>query len=216
MDDVNQPPPEVTIVSPHPDDEVFGVGGIMRELVARGRTLQIIAVTDGDAAYGDLGRHARQRLVSRRVDERAEALAALDVSERTDVIRLGLPDGRVADHEAALTARLHELAGPVVFATWRHDGHPDHEAVGRAAAAVTRRRALRLLEYVVWAPHRRRIDQRAGGRMRSIELSPATLAAKGRAVAAFRSQIDPSPDGRPVVSPDLFERLGEGRELLFA
>ena len=215
MTDADLRSPPITVVAPHPDDEVFGVGGIMRELVARGRTLRIIAVSDGEAAYGDADPGARRALVVRRADERARALADLGVFEQTEVVRLGLPDGHLADHATMLTERLHELAGPVLLATWRHDGHPDHEAVGRAAAAVARQRHLRLIEYVVWAPHRQRIDHRTGGRLRTIELSPPTLAAKGRAVAAFRSQIDPSPDGHPVVSTDLVERLGHGHELVF-
>ena len=41
----------------------------------------------------------------------------------------------------------------LLAAPWRHDGHPDHEAVGRAAAVAARRTDARLVEYPVWMWH---------------------------------------------------------------
>ena len=38
-------------------------------------------------------------------------------------------------------------------ATWRGDGHPDHEAVGRAAATAVERTGAVLVEYPVWMWH---------------------------------------------------------------
>ena len=71
---------------------------------------------------------------------------------------LGLPDGQLADHEDRLTELLVEIlegAAPGTWcaATWRGDGHPDHEAVGRAAAQACARTGATLLEYPVWMWH---------------------------------------------------------------
>jgi LmbE family N-acetylglucosaminyl deacetylase len=67
------------------------------------------------------------------------------------VHRLGQPDGGI--DEDALAAALEPLLGPGrwCLATWRADGHPDHEAVGRAAARACTATGARLLEYPVWA-----------------------------------------------------------------
>ena len=204
-----------TIVSPHPDDEVFGVGGLIRELVRRRCTVRVVAVTDGEAAFGDRSPDERRALVEQRCTERADAFAHLGVANRVEVVRLRLPDGALADHQDELADRLTTLAGTVMLATWRGDGHPDHEAVGRAAATAAARSCSRLLEYPVWAAERGRLPAIGSGSPLHIRHSPATMAAKQRAVCAFRSQLEPSPDGRPVVPASLVQRLATADEVLF-
>ena len=202
----------LTVVAPHPDDEVFGIGGLMRELVLRGHRLRVLAVTDGEAAFGQRDRAAQHALAELRAEERAAALEALGIAAHTEVIRLQFPDAAVADHETELARAITDLAGPAVLATWRHDGHPDHEATGRAAVRAARRRSIPLIEYTVWAEHRGRyLDERL---VRRVSLSAASRDAKSRAIDAFASQLEPSPDGRPVVPPDLVERLRVDDEVL--
>lgn len=207
---------DVTVVAPHPDDEVFGVGGIMRGLVGRGHRLRIVAVTDGELAFGCLPPGPTADLVARRQAERSEALARLGIASDVEVIRLGLPDGSVVTHERALTDRLIELTGGLTFGTFRHDGHPDHEAVGRAVAAAAAARRARLVEYVVWGSIRARTGLGRGRTVRCVHLDGVSHAAKRTAVQAFRSQIDPSPDGRPVVCDALVRQASSNVELLIS
>ena len=72
-------------------------------------------------------------------------------------IRLGLPDGELSKHITELANILTELLLSTpdswCVATWRGDGHPDHEAVGRAAAIASERADTLLLEYPVWMWH---------------------------------------------------------------
>jgi len=205
---------DVTVVAPHPDDEVFGVGGIMRRLVTRGHRLCIVAVTDGELAFGEQPPGPKTQLVARRHEVRADALDRLGIANRVELVRLGLPDGSVADHESTLTDRLIELCGGLVFGTFRHDGHPDHEAVGRAVARAAAARRFRLVEYVVWGSIRERTGIACGRTVRCVRLDGSTHEAKRLAVQAFRSQIDPSPDGRPVVSDELVRQASSNVELL--
>lgn len=210
--------PAITIIAPHPDDEVFGVGGLMRELAARGRALRVVAVTDGEGAFGRSQQSVRDALVKRRRRERSIAFGLLGIAEQVDVVRLGYPDGDVESRQDELVDDLRRLCAgrqSTVLAPWRHDGHPDHDATGRAALAAARRGGFAVHEYAVWAAHgwQRAID---GGRLRPLRLSAVTAAAKMRAVNAFRSQLEPSPDGRPVVSTELLDRLATGTELLAA
>jgi SAM-dependent methyltransferase len=62
-----------------------------------------------------------------------------------------LPDGQVVGHESELTGWLVDLLGDgrdtALVAPWRHDGRPDHEAAGRAAASAARRTGSQLWEY---------------------------------------------------------------------
>lgn len=205
----------VTIVAPHPDDEVFGVGGVMRELARRRWDLRIVAVTNGEAAFGDQDPAAREKLVRRRRNERDEALAHLGLDGRVEIVDLGVPDGDVARYENELADRLADEFGRLLLATWRRDGHPDHEAVGRAAATAATRCGARLLEYPVWAMERGCWPNRGTTRRVAIRHAAATQDAKRRAVQAFRSQLDPSPDGRAVVPASLVRRLDTTPEVLF-
>ncbi|CAN5686504.1 MAG: PIG-L family deacetylase [Acidimicrobiia bacterium] len=204
-----------TVVAPHPDDEVFGVGGLMSTLVERGYRVRLVAVTDGEAAFGQLATDERAALVARRSEERLASLEALGLAEHTEIIRLGIPDGRVAAHEPDLAARLADLAGPVMFASWRYDGHPDHEAVGRAAAVAASAGGATLYEYPVWAEHRGRLSHLGRVRQRRFRLSPQLREAKVLAVRAHRSQLEPGPDGRPVVPPEIVDALYTADEVVF-
>ncbi len=54
------------------------------------------------------------------------------------LVRLHLPDGggEAFESELAEALKAHLEPGDIVFGTWRFDGHPDHESVGRAVTAV--------------------------------------------------------------------------------
>lgn len=204
-----------TVVAPHPDDEVFGVGGLMRALVDRGYQLRLIAVTDGEAAFGPLADGQRAAFVALRCEERRASLEALGIAGHTEIISLGVPDGCVASHEPHLADQLADLAGPVMFASWRYDGHLDHEAVGRAAAVAASATGAALYEYPVWAEHRDRLGCLGVVRKRRFRLPPPVRAAKMQAVRAHRSQIEPSPDGLPVVPAALVDALATADEVVF-
>jgi LmbE family N-acetylglucosaminyl deacetylase len=200
------------IVAAHPDDEVLGVGGLISELAAAGARLRLVAVTDGENSHGDLGDPAA--LAERRTAETAAALRALG-AEATDVIRLGLPDSKLADHEEQLAAALPRLASgfDVCFAPWDHDMHPDHEAAGRAA----RRYCPRVLCYPVWmwhwaSPGDRRVPwDRAFG----VPLSPQATARKRAAIGCFASQTQSrSPELGPVLSPGMLAHFTRTTEVL--
>jgi LmbE family N-acetylglucosaminyl deacetylase len=129
---------------------------------------------------------------------------------------LGVPDAAVAEYEDALVERLvAELSGPLLLPTWRQDRHPDHEATGRAAARAAAERSARLVEYPIWAEHRGRLRTHWPSNVTRLRLSAPTRAAKVAAVHAFRSQLEPSPDGRPVVPRQLVEHVCAADEVLF-
>lgn len=147
--------PALVVVAPHPDDETLGLGGTIATAAERGISVRVVSVSDGDAAHPEATAAQRSALARTRRDEMLCAAAALGIGAPT---RLGLPDGDVAAHQARLTDALTEVltaepAGVWCAATWRGDGHPDHEAVGRAAAEATARTGAVLMEYPVWMWH---------------------------------------------------------------
>jgi LmbE family N-acetylglucosaminyl deacetylase len=88
------------IVSPHPDDESLGAGGLISEAVARGATVKVVFVTNGDGFhlgveryYHDLraGKKDALKYGGMRQQEALAADAALGVSP-DNVLFLGFPD----------------------------------------------------------------------------------------------------------------------------
>jgi LmbE family N-acetylglucosaminyl deacetylase len=203
----------VVVVAPHPDDETLGAGGMVHDLSARGWRAVVLAVTDGEAAYGrDPVRVARLRRV--RPLEQARALFRL--SPRAESQRLGLPDGRVASHKPELSAVLRSLAreASLLISTWRGDGHPDHRATAEVTADVAAAVRVPFAEFPIWAWHWSSPDQMPRARLRGWRLSPAALEAKRLALRAFPSQISAS-EGPPVLGPHVIARFLRPIEAFF-
>lgn len=203
------------IVAPHPDDEVLGVGGLLNRL-GRG---EFVAVTDGEASHPGSTAITPARLATLRRAEADQALRLLGLAGMV-VHRLGQPDGAV--DEAALSATLVRLLCPGrwCLATWRADGHPDHEAVGRAAAAACTATGGRLLEYPIWAWHWAPPgDPRLPWhRLRRVPLPAGVLAAKATALAAFRSQLEPlgpAPADAAILPAAVLDRFRRPYEVVF-
>ncbi|WP_231386855.1 PIG-L deacetylase family protein [Nocardia sp. BMG111209] len=199
------------VVAAHPDDEILGAGGLLAAAAAAAMVVTVVVATDGEASHPGSPTHDPSRLAALRAEESRRAAIELGLAAP---IRLGLPDGRLAAHETRLTEDLHALLtdGPTsglrCVAPWRHDGHPDHEAAGRAAAAVCAATGTRLLEYPVWMwqwahpdhPRLRTTDPAA------LSLPAAALAAKHRALHCFPSQTRPLSD-HPADAPILPEHI---------
>ena len=200
------------VITPHPDDEVLGTGGLLVLLGSLRRRILLINVTDGAASHPGSTLWTPSRLATVRHYETTKALRRLGLNPLLRV-RARFPDGAIAQHEAALTDFIHAYLkhDDVVLTTWRHDGHPDHEAVGRASAAAARVKGVRLVEFPIWAwhwaqPGDTRLPWR---RARRVLLDRTTLARKRDAVAAFSSQLEPDlATGRQaILAPFVLDRL---------
>lgn len=204
-----EPGARVVALAAHPDDEVLGVGGLLFRLAERGCDLLLVSATDGERSHPDSPTLTSPQLAERRTHELDHALALLGHA-RSERLHLHLPDSGLADHEAELADHLgaHLGGARLVLAPWRGDGHPDHEAAGRAAARAvhdyaavlaavgTATAAPVLWEYPVWAWHWSDPDSDpAEGlpwrRARVVRLDSHERLAKREAVACFVSQLEP-------------------------
>lgn len=204
----------VVVVGAHPDDETLGAGGLLHTAAAAGRHVEVVTVTAGEGSHPRSPTHPPTRLAEVRLDELRRATSFL--APDAEVSCLGLPDGDVAAHEEELVARLVEVVGTtgadvVLCAPWRGDGHPDHEAVGRAAATAAERTDAVLLEYPVWWWHWGNPDE-PPPRLARLPLDATATGAKRAAVAAHASQVQPlsaAPGDEVLLGGDLlahFER----------
>ncbi|MFD6398907.1 PIG-L deacetylase family protein [Nocardia sp. NPDC060249] len=213
----------LVVVAPHPDDEVLGAGGLIARLRSADIPVTLIAVTDGEASHPGSPTHTPGELAALRIQESHNAAYELAIGAP---MRLGMSDGGIAEQEAELTDLLTyvlaRLGGPGVrcAATWRHDGHPDHEAVGRAAAAACANTVTALVEYPVWMwhwgnPEHPRVSPESAF---ALPLLPSAVAAKARAMAQHRTQIRPlsdHPADRPVLPAHVLQRFTTPDEVFF-
>jgi LmbE family N-acetylglucosaminyl deacetylase len=206
----------VVIVAAHPDDEVLGPGGIIATLAAADARIRVVAVTDGEASHGQQADPVA--LTQRRAAERAAALRALG-ADGAEIVRLGLPDAGLDGRDADIATALDGLVTgfDVCLASWEHDVHGDHEAVGRAMRRIRHQVTGSCWFYPVWMWHWARPgDARVPWQAaRRVPLPPAAAARKRRAISCFASQLDPRPGGAaPVLTAAFVRHFLRGYELL--
>ncbi|MDR5730785.1 PIG-L family deacetylase [Caballeronia sp. LZ025] len=200
------------VIAPHPDYEVLGIGGLLALLSKLSRSVLIVAVTDGTASHPHSTQWSPERLAAARPLETREALQRLKLRQ-VQVARLGLQDGAAEQIEPGLLGGLSKClqSDDIVFAPWRCDGHPDHEAAGRAACLAADALGLPFVEVPLCAWHWASPDDARvpWSRARRIVLDDATHARKLLAVQAFRSQLEPDATaGRaPVLEAHTLARL---------
>ncbi|AVP68536.1 PIG-L deacetylase family protein [Prescottella equi] len=138
--------PSLVVVA-HPDDESFGLGGVLAALAVLGADIRVLCLTAGEAST--LG--AVVDLAEIRRDELSAAAAGLGIG---DVALLDFPDGGLDGVDpdaldAVVVDALGTAATLVVFESSGVTGHPDHRAATASAVRVARERGLRVLEWGV-------------------------------------------------------------------
>jgi LmbE family N-acetylglucosaminyl deacetylase len=196
-------PPDVTtvVVVPHPDDEAVMFGGLLAHLAGRGTDVEVVAVTDGGAAYPEhVPCHALEQT---RREEQRDAMDALGL-RRAAVTRLGIPDGDVAAYEGEITDAISQIVRDrqvgMIVTPWEFDHHTDHEACGRAAVGAARKAEapITIAAGVFWALLREAPP--AGTRMAALHLTVSERLAKAHAIRCHRSQVDPGLAVPPVLT----------------
>ena len=138
---------ELLVVCAHPDDESFGLGGVLGAFVDQGARVRVLCLTHGEAST--LG--AGVALGERRAAELEAAASALGVHGA----RLhAYPDGRLAEVALEeLVARIAEELGDtellLTFDTGGITTHPDHIHATEAALAFGTNRHLPVLGWAL-------------------------------------------------------------------
>jgi LmbE family N-acetylglucosaminyl deacetylase len=153
-DTATRPARGLLAIFAHPDDESFGVGGVLALAAARGVPTTLVCATDGDLGGVEGARELDREL---RRGELREAMAALGVAEP---IFLGYRDSGMESWprpaECFANADAEEVVGrleailadlrPAVVLTFDPGGiygHPDHVTASARATEAYRRAARR-------------------------------------------------------------------------
>jgi LmbE family N-acetylglucosaminyl deacetylase len=192
----------LTVIAPHPDDEILGAGGLVQSWAGLGESVTVVSVTDGEAA--DVG-HPQLDLVRR--GELRDALRKL-TNIHVKIERLGLPDGRVGEHRNRLRNAIRQHCDPAgtLIAPYERDGHPDHQAVGEVCLEMSQAEGIPIARYPVWTWHHTEPEALRSSRWGLFPLTPAAQRAKRRALQSFESPLRPS-QGLPVVPAQVLEHF---------
>ncbi len=189
----------VLVVIAHPDDETFGLGGIVDRLAGRGAAVHILCYTRGEAStLNETGADLH------RVRETELRQASVQLGAAT-VTLLGYPDGQLAGVPAAELAahvtRLvghHQADGLLVFDTTGITSHPDHQAATAAAVTAATAAGLPVLAWTLPATVAARLREETGqpfaGRAPGeVDLCVRVNRARQRAAALLHvTQISPT------------------------
>lgn len=208
-------------VTAHPDDEVLALGGVLMTLAARGWTVDLLVLTDGEAAYPSLDPAAARRLAALRRGELETAWQRLGLAARGRVLRAGLPDSRLPEAEDAVREAVARAAGDgpgggaapdLVAGLWEHDPHRDHACAARAAGAL----AGELGVPCVRAPLRAQGWWASGdARLPWASVARVPLGGEARwrlsyALAAHASQVEGFEGAGPLLVPADLALAGDG------
>jgi LmbE family N-acetylglucosaminyl deacetylase len=217
------------VISPHPDDEVLGCGGMLAGRAANGKETDVLFLTDGEASHGGCCTVLPREIGAQR---RRLAEAANEI--------LGVPQGRLhfldgkdgklphkgqdgfIDLVEKIAACLEKSAPEAVFCPHPFEEWSDHiaaEELTRAALNMLAPGPMpRLYHYCVWfwysMPLKRawRIDWR---RARLLDIS-AQLPLKRQAMRVYLDAL--APCGHPWVGklpPQLLRAFDWEKELFF-
>lgn len=211
-------PSTLLVIGAHPDDETLGAGRLLSQWRRTLGPVTAMLASDGEACLD----HVRPRPAGLAALRREEWLAALDRLGVGAGPTLGLPDGRLDRHEDAIAAALGDqldaidtrvvLAAPTLV-----DPHPDHRAVGRAAARLVRERQLVLLEYPVWLTFWGDPEDLGPRRLVRVDTDAEAERDRELALGCFASQLAPlAADLEPVVPPAMLAHHLEQRLVLAA
>jgi len=184
------------VVAPHPDDEVLGAGGLIQAWSSAGQPVTIFSVTDGEAA--DPGRSGLDRVRRRELRHALRTLTQVHVN----IEHAAIPDGKVGEHANRLRNAIAEYvtADTTIIAPYEHDGHPDHEIVGKVCTDIARAARAVLARYPVWTWHHTEPDSLKALQWVRFPLTAAAQRAKAHALQCFESQLRPA-SGLPIVPP---------------
>lgn len=157
---------DALIISPHPDDEVFGCGGLIARKKRLGAKVYLLMLTEGEAAHLTCCDTPAKEIGARRRELTLKAGEIVGLGQG-DMTWLGLPDGKIPSRAEEgftqavekLVAVLQKLKPGEVYAPALFDCWPDHEQASQLVDAAIKGYGKPCIRYYypVWMWHSLRI-----------------------------------------------------------
>jgi LmbE family N-acetylglucosaminyl deacetylase len=116
----------ILVLSPHPDDDIFAIGGILHKFKKNGDNITILYFCDGSKGTPEGIRDSS--LITKRKKESKDAEKVLGIS---NLIFWGYKDGQLALSRTSMKALydlILETKPNIIFLPSLIDDHPDHRA----------------------------------------------------------------------------------------
>ena len=147
------------VISPHPDDESLGCGGLIALLRRKEVPVWVVFVTNGAASHINSKTHPPHKLAETREDEAKIACSILGV-HKDNIIFLREADSKLIHCSDDQINRLSEKISGIlekhsintVLLPWRRDPHADHRVahkIGQRALQLCQTK-IQLVEYPIW------------------------------------------------------------------
>ncbi len=162
------------VISPHPDDETFGIGGLLRKGFLKGFRINLIVLTGGEL-QGDAEERRRETLDALRV------LGGEGVVEFWDYPDRGVSQ-EIKELYEDLKKALSKKRPTSIFVTSPMDIHPDHRAASKAVFYAAKEVLPRSKVYFYETLRESEVNL-------LFPMSGEEFAVKMRAMEAYRSQI---------------------------
>lgn len=139
----------IVIISPHPDDEILGCGGIISRLNKLNKQVFIVFLTKGENCDPSISPEVlmteRRKLTDKALERVGQA--------KNRVYFLNFKDGQVhiKDPETEkLRFLLNEIEPQAIFVTHQLEGWNDHVQAYQIIKTFIKNKDIRLFEYCVW------------------------------------------------------------------
>ncbi len=143
--------PNVWVLSPHPDDDVFGCGGTILQHIAQGHCVNIIYLCSGDK--GIKGESA-QSTIKIRQSEAQDAANILGIPNE-NLHFLGYPDENLSAHIHEASGKIQDLfmqkPPNIIYLPSFLDAHNDHRATNEILKVCDISNVF-IAAYEVWTP----------------------------------------------------------------
>lgn len=146
---------KVLIISPHPDDEVFGCGGLIQSLIQEGKHVELIILSKGEAVHRHCCPNDEDNIVQTRSNLAIKANALLGIPSN-QIHHLDFPDGNFISTQDnldlidILKARISNIAPTEIFIPHPYENSPDHAAATRIILNTIRDSSISVFYYCVW------------------------------------------------------------------
>ncbi|MHB8246802.1 MAG: PIG-L deacetylase family protein [Acidimicrobiales bacterium] len=204
---------ELLVVCAHPDDESFGLGGLLSSFTEQGTCVRVLCLTHGEASTLGVGARPLGELRAEELEGAAKVLGVGSVTLH------GYHDGHLGevglDELAALVDEVADGADLLLaFDEAGITGHPDHIRATQAALAVGASRGLPVLAWALPQDVATQLNEELGTRFvgrAPDELDFAVVVDRDRQLEAIACHASQSGDN-PVLWRRL-ELLGDSEHL---
>lgn len=182
----------VMIISPHPDDEVFGCGNLIKKLCEAKKQVTLVFLSKGEGAAQQTSMTSEE-VVSARRNLSIQANSILGLSA-VNIKWLDFPDAAFAkvdkDEIQKLTNIIDEIAPDTIFYPHPYENSPDHDFASKTVAGIVDKKSAAKYCYCVWLWHHMPFRKALKLNYKKSYLLPVDSCEKMRAVEIYAEAMD--------------------------